>query len=145
LFVAVVPTLLARQAYNKNIEERISNMWRTHKNRVDRGLGATYNPTGFHEGMKQDFNVTIPALAISGSTMIDGREDSYHFDNPFLRWHKSFENYSAHLHDIDDFALTITDEYERLKKYRPDAKSIAGITPIIPRQDNDEALEFYDI
>lgn len=50
-----------------------------------------------------------------------------------MRWHKSFENYSGHLNDIDDFALTITDEYERLKKYKPNPKDVAGITPIIPR------------
>ena len=77
--------------------------------------------------------------------MIEGTDDEYVFTNPFLRWHKSFENYSSHLHDIDDFALYQSDEFERLKKYAPDDKDVAGITPIIPRVDNDEALEFYDI
>ena len=77
--------------------------------------------------------------------MIEGVEEEYTFTNPFLRWHKSFENYSGHLHDVDDFALYQSDEFERLKKYVPHDKDVAGITPIIPRVDNDEALEFYDI
>ena len=62
-------------------------MWRSHKNRVDRGLGGTYSGTGFHENMKQDHNLNIPNMALSGDTMIEGTEDTYTFDNPFLRWH----------------------------------------------------------
>jgi hypothetical protein len=77
--------------------------------------------------------------------MIEGTDETMAFDNPFLRWHKSFENYSGHLYDIDDHTLHGSDEFERLKKYTPDDKHVAGMTPIIPRQDNDEALEFYDI
>jgi len=40
-----------------------------------------------------------------------------HFDNKFLRWHKSFGNYPSHLSDIDDISMHETDNYERLKKY----------------------------
>ena len=36
-------------------------------------------------------------------------------------------------------------EFERFKKYKAAKKDVVGITPIIPRQDNDEAYEFYDI
>lgn len=136
---------MARSVYNDQINSRIENMWRTHKNRVDRGLGATYSGTGYHESMKQDFNFVLPNSGLSIASMIDGRMDEAHFDNPFLRWHKSFEQYSSFLSDIDDVPMVITDEFERLKKYKPDPKHVNGPSPLIPRQDNDEALEFYDI
>lgn len=32
-------------------------MWRTHKYRVDKGLGGTYKTNGYHEGMTQDTNI----------------------------------------------------------------------------------------
>ena len=51
-FVLLAPTLIAKQVLNQNIDQRIENMWRTHKNRVDRGLGATYQGSGNHLGMK---------------------------------------------------------------------------------------------
>lgn len=47
--------------------------------------------------------------------------------------------------DIDDYSLTYTDEFERMKKFKPDSKNTVGSSPIIPKQDNDEAWEYYDI
>lgn len=144
--VAIVPTLMARAVYNDQINARIENMWRSHKNRVDRGLEGTFRKTGHHESMKQDFNMILPNSGIKIASLIDGRIEDIHYDNPFLRWHKSFEQYDSFLSDIDDIPMTITDEFERIKKYKPDAKNAtAGNSPVIPRQDNDEALEFYDI
>ena len=86
--VAIIPTLMARYAYSDQINARIENMWRSHKNRVDRGLGGTYRPDGHHESMKQDFNFNLPAASVSIGSLIDGRVDDTHIDNPFLRWHK---------------------------------------------------------
>lgn len=47
--------------------------------------------------------------------------------------------------DMDDYPMHETDEFERFKKYKAAEKDVVGVTPIIPRQDNDEAFEFYDI
>ena len=124
---------MAKNAYDSNIEARIENMWRTHKNRVDKGLGGTFHKTGHHESMKQDFNMQLPNSGISVASLIDGRIDDTHYDNPFLRWHKSFEQYDSFLSDIDDIPMVITDEYERLKKYKPDKKHTVGDSPVIPR------------
>lgn len=52
--VLVAPTYLSKKAYDADIEKRLANMWRTHKNRVDRGLGATWKSHGLHESMDQD-------------------------------------------------------------------------------------------
>jgi len=50
-----------------------------------------------------------------------------------LRWHKSFEQYESFLSDIDDIPMVITDEFERIKKYKPDAKNTVGTSPVIAR------------
>jgi len=47
-------------------------MWRTHKNRVDKGLGATYSSTGFSEHMKQDSHFLIPNLSTSIFKIVTG-------------------------------------------------------------------------
>ena len=120
-------------------------MWRTHKNRVDQDLGGTYSSTGFHEGMSQDTHLILPNNFVNLEEVISGNVMDTHFDNPFLRWHKSFEDYPSFLNEMDDYALTKTDEYERLKRYKPDKKHTVGITPIVPREDSDEKFEFYDI
>ena len=120
-------------------------MWRTHKNRADNGLGPTWSGTGYHESMMQDFNMVIPNASISSDMLWDGAIMDTHFDNPFLRWHKSFEDYPSFLNDMDDYAMIETDDFERLKKFKPLKKDVVGVTPILPRQDNDEVFEFYDI
>ena len=55
---------------------------------MDQGLKGTYRGTGHHESMQQDFNMKLPNSGISVASLIDGRIDDVHFDNPFLRWHK---------------------------------------------------------
>jgi hypothetical protein len=49
--VALLPTFLSRKAYDNNVDKRIQNMWRVHKNRVDQGLGPTFNTNGYNENM----------------------------------------------------------------------------------------------
>lgn len=120
-------------------------MWRVHKNRVDQGLGATYQGSGQHKGSKQGHNFNIPNVNVYGKGVFEGAAVTAKFDNPFVRWHKSLEDYNSHLTDIDDHPLTYTDEFERFKKYKPDESKTVGNSNIIPRQDNDEAFEFYDI
>merc|ERR1719230_1322608 len=46
----------------------------------------------------------------------------HHIDNPFIRWHKSFEEYPSFLGDMDDFSMHEHDELERFKKFKPDPK-----------------------
>ena len=120
-------------------------MWRTHKNRTDKNLGGTYSSSGYHESMMQDFNMVIPNASITPDMLWEGAVLDQHFDNPFLRWHKSFEDYPSFLSDMDDYAMTETDEFERLKKYKAKKKDTVGVTPILPRQDSDEIFEFYDV
>jgi len=116
-----------------------------HRNRVDRGLGPTWSETGHHASLKQDHNVVIPNVTMTSSMLFEGALPEFSIDNAFMRHHKSIEEYPSHLSDIDDYALTYTDEFERFKKFKPDKKNVVGSTPIIPMQDNDEAFNYYDI
>ena len=136
---------MAKNAYDSNIEARIENMWRVHKNRTDKGLGATWRSNGHHESMQQDFNFIIPNFSITMNNILHGSVPDNHIDNPFLRWHQLFDDYPSFHNDIDDFPMHTTDEFERFKKYKAKKKDVVGVTPIIPREDNDEKFEFQDI
>lgn len=144
-FWVFAPTLLARYALNSEIDERISNMWRTHRNRVDRGLGGSWKSSGFHADMTQDTNILLPNNSSSLFEIVTGAKMDMFFNSPHLRWHKSFEDYDSHLSDIDDPALDRTTEYERLKVFAPLKKHVVGTTPIIPRHDDDEKFVWQDI
>jgi len=120
-------------------------MWRVHRNRTDRGLGPTWRANGYHESMQQDKNGNIPNASWTIADLVDGVVTEQKFDNPFLRWHESFEKYDAFLSDIDDHTMQETDTFERLKKFQPDPKKVVGSTTVIPREDNDEKFEYYDI
>mmetsp|Transcript_36145 Transcript_36145/g.55505 ORF Transcript_36145/g.55505 Transcript_36145/m.55505 type:complete len:306 (+) Transcript_36145:359-1276(+) len=66
-------------------------------------------------------------------------------DNPFLRHHKSFEDYPSHLYDQDDHAFTITDSFERLKAQAPKEKDVVGGVNFIPPMDNDEKFQWSNL
>lgn len=140
-----LPTYLARRSYNEEIEDRLSNMWRTHKNRVDRGLGPTYHEYGRHESMKHGMEFIIPNFHWSAQHFVDGDTDETYLYNVFNRWHESFEKYSSHLADMDDVQLYQTEDFDRFNKFKAKDKHVVGTTRAIPLEDNDEKFEFYDI
>lgn len=70
--VLFLPSYFARRQYSEDIEERIANLWRTHKNRVDRGLGSTYKESGQHESMRQDSYQPLPNMHWSVADLING-------------------------------------------------------------------------
>jgi len=139
------PTFMAKQAFNANIDKRIENMWRVHRNRVDKGMGGTYHPSGFHESMDQDKNMVVPNAFLRVEQLYEGNIIEPYLSNPFLRWHKSFGNYPSFFSDMDDYPMHKTDDFERMKKLRPKKGSTVGISQMIPREDTDEKLEYYDI
>lgn len=143
--VLFLPTYLSKKATDPDIEKRLANMWRTHKNRVDRGLGATYREHGIHESMEGESNVMIPNFHWSIRQLIDGGETENYNANPFNRWHESYRKYPSFLGEMDDHSLYNTDEFERFKKYKPLAKHVVGSTPAIMREDNDEKWEYFDL
>jgi hypothetical protein len=132
-FWLIVPTYMSKQAYQNEVDKRIGNMWRTHRNRTDKGLGSTFRESGYHEGLMQNHNFLIPNVSFTSGMLLDGDILEFRNDNPFVRWHKSFGDYPSHLADMDDYPMHETDDFERLKKYKPLKKDVVGVTPIIPR------------
>ena len=120
-------------------------MWRTHKNRVDRGLGSTYKDHGAHESLRQGSEFIIPNFHWSLDLLINGGKGGSYYDNPFNRWHESYEKYPSHLADMDDVPLYQTDDFERIKKFKAKSKDVVGTARAIPLEDNDEKWEYYDI
>jgi hypothetical protein len=119
--------------YQNEVDKRLENMWRTHKNRVDKGLSGTWRGSGFHESMIQDHNMHLMNASITTDQLWDGTVMTAQFDNPFLRWHKSFGDYPSFLNDMDDYAMTETDDFERQKRFKPHKKNVVGSTPILQR------------
>lgn len=140
-----LPTLIATQATSADVEKRIENMWRVHRNRTDRGLGATYKTNGVNESANQGHNFIVPNVNISSEMLFEGALPNFWNMNPFIRHHENIFQYSGHLYDIEDHPKIHFDNFERLKKFAPKKKSTIGVTKIIPQQDNDEAWEYYDI
>lgn len=120
-------------------------MWRTHKNRVDRGLGSTYKEHGAHESLRQGHEFNIPNFHWSLDLLINGAKGDAYYDNPFIRWHESYEKYSSHLSDLDDVPLYQTQDFERIKKFKAKNKDVVGTARAIPLEDNDEKWEYYDL
>ena len=67
-----------------------------------------------------------------------------YLDNPFQRFHESIEEYPDFHDDIDDVGFTEYDNWERLKAFDPKKGTTEGDTPVIPMEDNDQKLYFYD-
>lgn len=57
----------------------------------------------------------------------------------------SLEEYPDFHDDIDDVSLQYWDNFERLKKFQPKEGTTVGDTNIIPQEDNDMKLYFYDV
>lgn len=70
--------------------------------------------------------------------IVTGAKMNNHFNNPWLRWHQSFEDYPDFHSDIDDYVMHETDTFERFKKYTPLDKHVVGSSPVVPRVDDDE-------
>jgi hypothetical protein len=140
----LAPTLIAKQTLNYKIEKRIDNMWRTHRNRVDRGLPGTYSKSGYHLGMTQDFTFKMWNVRVSPFSIVTGITSKTFFNMPHLRWHHSFGDYPDFLNDIDNISPDKVDTYERIKPYRPDPKSVVGTSSIVPKRDDDEKFNFVD-
>jgi hypothetical protein len=76
-------------------------------------LGPTLYSNGGHEHGDQDKSVIIPYTGMDSRALLDGEDIEYMIDDPMIRWHKSYGDYSSHLADIDDQANMLTDDFHR--------------------------------
>ena len=146
LFWAAAPTLIARYTYNQVAVERIENLWRVHENREKQGLGGTAKKTGAHESLQQDSNFRLNnGLHVRFDSISHGIRSKPYLNAPFTRFHETIEDYSDFHDDIDDHDLYEIDNWERMKPFTAKQKDVVGNSTVIPMDDNDETLKFYDI
>ena len=58
---------------------------------------------------------------------------------------ENLEDYSSHQQDFDDHSLYETNTFERTKPFAAKKKDVVGDTTVIPMDDDDGKLKFYDI
>jgi len=146
-FFALAPSLMSRYAYQASINERVDNLWRIHQNREKKGLGATKTKHGYYS---EDEHVGDRAFAINNGihlsmdSIVSGVDATPSLDNPFVRYHKSIEDYPQELDNMDDLKMYTYDNFERMKPLMPKDDSVVGTTTLIPTVDTDEKLIWYD-
>lgn len=62
-----------------------------------------------------------------------------------MRFHESIEDYPHNHGEWDDHSLYTTDNFERMKPHMAKSEDVVGTTPVVPIDDNDFNLKFYDI
>merc|ERR1712176_891981 len=77
-------------------------------------------------------------------TLVHGIVPQQSLDNPFVRFNENIDEYGSMLDDQDDMPLCEVDNFERQKPFMPKEKDVVGTSPIIPTQDTDEKLIYYD-
>lgn len=145
LLWACGPTFVARKFASQEVNEKVNQMWRVHQNRLQQGLGKTYGNLAAQNkntGKHVQFNNTVP---MSVNYLLTGELDHQYIDQPLARMHQSVQNYPHQHSDWDDVPLYEVDTYERLKPFIPKKENVVGTTTVIPMDDNDEVLHFYDI
>lgn len=119
---------------------------RSLKSLTVKGLGATYNSSNIYDDKMQDYNTQYNmGVQISLDNIVTGGIEKSYIDNPFQRMHQSIEDYPDFLDDIDDVGMMEYDNFERLKPFQAKKGTTVGETPIIPTEDNDQKLYFYDV
>ena len=127
------PQLLFRSVYSKQIDERVNNLWRVHKNRVDQGLGGTYTSSNlYNDKHKEEANVTKMGLNFSLDSYIKGYKEEIYMGNPFSRFHESVAKNGTIHETVGDIELEQTDNFERAKYFNLSEKDSYGEVSVIP-------------
>lgn len=78
-------------------------------------------------------------------SIISGVKNQPFLDNQFTRFHESIEQYPQNHSEWDNHQLYQYDNFERMKPHTAKAKHVVGSSTVVPMDDNDETLKFYDI
>lgn len=123
-------------------------MWKVHENRVAKGLGGTVQASGYYDQSqhKQDRNFQLNGgITIRRDQLTEGILPKSFLNNQFHRWHEMIDKNPHHQDDIDDHQLCETDNFERMKPFQAKKKDVVGDTTVVPMDDNDGVLHYYDI
>lgn len=147
-FWGVAPSVISYYSYQSDMAARIDNLWRIHQNRKQKGMGGSFTSTGIYD---TDDHTQDRAWKIHNGfhtdvmSLLNGQISKPMLDNPFTRFHDTIVEYPDHLSTVDDYNMFQTDNFERFKATMPKDESVVGNTTLIPMQDTDEKLQFYDV
>ena len=125
---------------------KVSRAFKIYQSNDIIGLGGTYQKTNVYPDGRVESNLQIQNGAqMRLDTIVHGIVEKQYLDNPFQRFHQSIQDYPDFQDDIDDVSLHQYDTWERLKPFEPKPGSTAGDSFVIPTEDNDQKLYFYDV
>lgn len=144
-FWLLVPTMITRSSWKADINDRIDRMWTIHENRVKRGLGGTFQSSGLYDGLTQHYQDKsfrlFNGLNVRRDEIVNGKKQQVRLDNPFMRWHQSFDTNSTHMDDFDDLVLKETDNFERAKMHQAKESDTVGMNSVIPFEEDELAWD----
>lgn len=147
LLAAIVPTVASKYYYENEIHERVDQLWRIHRNRVDRGLGSTADPRKFYENkmIGESSKRILQGLQMSFSDIISGYKPNYYLDAPFKRMRNNVLDHNTFLDDMDDVDIMESGRFERFKNKgaAPGSCDVEGT--IVPPKDTDEEFVWADV
>lgn len=134
------PTLIAKQLYNDDIDQKVSNLWRIHKNRQSKGLDGTYSPSNDYPEKNVGSAIVDPyGVQVGIDELIDGVNYDVHFDHPFSNWSHELDEQPQFFEDNDRLTMPIIlDNLERNKPFVPAEGSVVGDWYMDPPQDKDD-------
>ena len=83
-------------------------------------------------------------VSVPMESIINAQNDEPILDNPFTRFNQSIQDYPQDHANVNNVSLYKTDNLERMKPLMPKKGSYVGTTTLLPTQDTDEKLIFYD-
>ena len=104
-FWAVAPTLICRYAYGQSLDDRVDNLWRIHQNREKRGMGGSFQKSGFYADDEHIGDSGMPFLqqiTISMHHLISGVKTKDYLNSPFTRFDQNIQDYPEELFNADD-------------------------------------------
>lgn len=69
---------------------------------------------------------------------------TFYHDNQFARWNSNIDKNASQHDDIERHTLYEHDNFERMKPYMAKTGDVEGQTTVIPQDDDDSKLHFYD-
>lgn len=138
--VLAAPTLLATYAYNQDIDDKVSSLWKIHENRQLKGLGGTYQPSGLYPEKNLGNAMTDQyGTQISFDEIMNGTKHDIVFNNALVNWSHDIQDHPMFFEDNDRETVPFhLSNFERNKASQPAEGSVIGEWYNDPPQDKDD-------
>ena len=109
-------------------------------------MDGTFKENGIYNDRLQDTNFWIRCgINVRMDTLLGGMIERNYLNNPHQRFNEQIEDYNQSLEDFDDISFGTYDNFERMKPFQPKEGTTVGEGHVVPVQDTDTKLNFYDV